>query len=465
MSVTTSRKGFTLIELLVVIAIIAILAAILFPLFTKAREKARQSTCQSNVRQMLVAIQMNQNDNDGRYPDMGKVYQVVQFPPKCITCPTYGAAKGAGYGFNSWLTGKVASDVGMLPPQETVIGADSTGATMISALDMDARHTGKGVVGYGDGHVSLEKSVNIPAMTSNDAFDDITDYGGMINNDGGDNSYIIWSSVIPATTRINNRIPTGWVSPAFTMAGLTPDGTRGGIMDFNDRGMLDICGSTSYAAVSNYGGGVWPGGVTDIWLRIPVNNATTNMASGMWVVAVPFFGPKCWSGDYPGTLDNWGEVNVVDTSGAKLASFRMEARTTGTDFKLMGQTVASAAGSSPDVGGPYWIFVGGSSALPSICPGPASWHQSGGGTDLRMNVTFLGNVATGSVSATIASNLGNVVSGGVKAPAMGGDIHRPGYVEFRVKNVTTEYVGRTTGASWTLMYPAYGGGVKYGMYP
>jgi prepilin-type N-terminal cleavage/methylation domain-containing protein len=49
-------KGFTLIELLVVIAIIAILAAILFPVFAKAREKARQSTCTSNLKQVGVSF-------------------------------------------------------------------------------------------------------------------------------------------------------------------------------------------------------------------------------------------------------------------------------------------------------------------------------------------------------------------------------------------------------------------------
>ncbi len=58
------RCGFTLIELLVVIAIIAILAAILFPVFAKAREKARQSNCSSNVKQMMLASMQYVQDFD-----------------------------------------------------------------------------------------------------------------------------------------------------------------------------------------------------------------------------------------------------------------------------------------------------------------------------------------------------------------------------------------------------------------
>ncbi len=61
-----SRKGFTLIELLVVIAIIAILAAILFPVFARAREKARQSSCQSNLKQIGLAFMMYVQDYDER---------------------------------------------------------------------------------------------------------------------------------------------------------------------------------------------------------------------------------------------------------------------------------------------------------------------------------------------------------------------------------------------------------------
>jgi prepilin-type N-terminal cleavage/methylation domain-containing protein/prepilin-type processing-associated H-X9-DG protein len=62
------RSGFTLIELLVVIAIIAILAAILFPVFARAREKARQASCTSNLKQLALGVLMYAQDYDESWP-------------------------------------------------------------------------------------------------------------------------------------------------------------------------------------------------------------------------------------------------------------------------------------------------------------------------------------------------------------------------------------------------------------
>ncbi|MDD3927139.1 MAG: DUF1559 domain-containing protein [bacterium] len=64
----SKRNGFTLIELLVVIAIIALLIAILFPVFSKARENARKATCQSNIKQLGMVINMYVQDYDEFFP-------------------------------------------------------------------------------------------------------------------------------------------------------------------------------------------------------------------------------------------------------------------------------------------------------------------------------------------------------------------------------------------------------------
>lgn len=102
------RKGFTLIELLVVIAIIAILAAILFPVFARAREKARQTSCLSNAKQMGLAYAMYAQDFDDRGPCYDYVaggtwrmswdallYNYVK-NEQVFVCPTFATRKESG---------------------------------------------------------------------------------------------------------------------------------------------------------------------------------------------------------------------------------------------------------------------------------------------------------------------------------------------------------------------------------
>jgi len=106
--------GFTLIELLVVIAIIAILAAILFPVFAKVREKARQTSCSSNMKQLGTAFMQYVQDNNERFPSVRAVtpannyvggwanliYPYVK-STGAFTCPDDGIARVASPGITT----------------------------------------------------------------------------------------------------------------------------------------------------------------------------------------------------------------------------------------------------------------------------------------------------------------------------------------------------------------------------
>jgi len=93
---SNTRKGFTLIELLVVIAIIAILAAILFPVFAKVREKARATSCTSNMKQVGLGLLQYQQDNDEAFP-IGFVFQgAVNVPGAGWAGPTSPYIKSTG---------------------------------------------------------------------------------------------------------------------------------------------------------------------------------------------------------------------------------------------------------------------------------------------------------------------------------------------------------------------------------
>ena len=88
--------AFTLIELLVVIAIIAMIAAILFPAFQSARERARQSSCASNEKQLGIGLMQYTNDYDELFPPGNEVRTGVTSVTGC-TATTVSASDGAGW--------------------------------------------------------------------------------------------------------------------------------------------------------------------------------------------------------------------------------------------------------------------------------------------------------------------------------------------------------------------------------
>ena len=92
------REGFTLVELLVVIAIIIILAAILFPVFARAREKAQQTKCVNNLKQMGSAIAMYEDDYDNPMPWFVTATETYGYDWKTLMDPYLKQLKGtAGY--------------------------------------------------------------------------------------------------------------------------------------------------------------------------------------------------------------------------------------------------------------------------------------------------------------------------------------------------------------------------------
>jgi prepilin-type N-terminal cleavage/methylation domain-containing protein/prepilin-type processing-associated H-X9-DG protein len=197
------RRGFTLIELLVVIAIIAILAAILFPVFARAREKARQTSCLSNVKQISLAAQMYTQDYDEKWVPWAtsmnwwwgtavpyiKNQQIFACPSgdgdpfRASTCgPTenrtvhYGANCGEG-GQNgtqvpNWRGPMWQSLAAIGSPAETIWMGDSTCVNLgpnqlyptqgTTCPGYSARHNEGVNLGFCDGHAKWMKPQSIP---------------------------------------------------------------------------------------------------------------------------------------------------------------------------------------------------------------------------------------------------------------------------------------------------------------
>jgi prepilin-type N-terminal cleavage/methylation domain-containing protein/prepilin-type processing-associated H-X9-DG protein len=123
------RRGFTLIELLVVIAIIAILAAILFPVFARARAKARQNNCLSNVKQIMLAVLMYVQDYDEFFPNTagGQTMFTTILPPYTKNTQLFVCPEDLNGGTSQWFGISYSYTWDIVQGQEGIFGSPPVG--------------------------------------------------------------------------------------------------------------------------------------------------------------------------------------------------------------------------------------------------------------------------------------------------------------------------------------------------
>lgn len=201
--------GFTLIELLVVIAIIAILAAILFPVFSRAREKSRQATCLSNQRQLSLSLNMYVQDHDESFPGAGEWQQVLSKDGK-LSCPN---TRGQlGYGMNGYLEN---CPLGMIAnASRTIATVDSE--TLATEKPDFRRHFKSAVFSRVDGSsTSAENYENggrfacgefpiQPLVTDTSGLSAITPPENFVSHPGGTSDYIVKEFIFAGPYGNNN---------------------------------------------------------------------------------------------------------------------------------------------------------------------------------------------------------------------------------------------------------------------
>jgi prepilin-type processing-associated H-X9-DG protein len=139
--------------------IIAILAAILFPVFAKAREKARQTSCLNNQKQIATSAMLYVQDHDELLPAAELFWGSLSLDKGVLQCPTAGTKIANGYGYNTHIAGMALGEV--TDTSGTVMIADSDTATnQISArLDVSKRHNKASICTFVDGHVEITSTV------------------------------------------------------------------------------------------------------------------------------------------------------------------------------------------------------------------------------------------------------------------------------------------------------------------
>jgi len=155
--------GFTLVELMVVIAILAILMYLLSPMLAKAREKARQTTCLSNQRQIVMAITMEVKGVNECFPTSEEVWSVIKLKSDILLCPTSDERENS-YGYSAALSGLPMASI--TSPTSTIVTGDARhglpGNIVNTPDEYDRRHNKDFIAGFVDGHVKLIKDPPAP---------------------------------------------------------------------------------------------------------------------------------------------------------------------------------------------------------------------------------------------------------------------------------------------------------------
>jgi len=317
----TRGGGFTLIELLVVIAIIAILAAILFPVFSKAREKARQTTCTSNQKQMATATMMYIQENEEKLPGKDFWSVVDGASGKILICPTAGKKIANAYGFNVSIAGKGLGEID--DPVSVLLTADSLSEDNLLAVpsDIDERHVKKAIGSYVDGHViygadpaallvaksSMLESGDITVKTSDDA--SVGTSAGYVISGGK------WK--VSHNSDGNDWAPSGdngWV-----------DANGNGVSSGkNNLGIYYKEGGSTFRGVAIDGPALatysWESGIgANFGQAVEIDRQLTTETHNIWVLELDYYFKS--QGGYENQGQTWKGFRILDNNKADIVDF------------------------------------------------------------------------------------------------------------------------------------------------